>query len=582
MVVSVKRTGILAAAALLFLNQPLAANDNVASTWEIADYLRGRAAILNQDFDLASESLDRLVEAHPDHPHFLGQALQSAIATGEFDRAIEFSRKLDATDPGKNDLAVNLLVATEILDGNIAGAIDRYEKSGIGLNDAFWRILRAWSHFEEGRFQDAELELTQAAEDDPLRSITQYHLALMMGVQGRHKEADEILVGISGPGARLPGSLAARIIQARTGFLIRQGLLEEAREISTFLPEPLPGLASEELKQLSAMLSGDGSADVDIASTAAEGISGFFAQVGETYRQNSDYSTALAYSRLAMFLDQDNIARRLEVADTLGGLESWTIAEREFARVPQSEPLHRYAAIGRANALHNLGRGDEAYGLLENLAGSGNNSINLQMEIGELSWLDLDYERALGAYNAAVELVETEHAVLPGEAPADNPASDTWLPYYLRAITYFDLDRWEEAKSDFRTAVEMSGENPYVLNYLGYSLADRNESLEEAEQLIVKAVNQMPENGAFVDSLGWVFYRQGRFEESLEQMELAIKLEPLDPVVMDHLGDVYWQVGRKREARFHWNRALSYDNEITDEELIRQKLETGLEGAAQP
>ncbi len=579
---NVKRTGILAAAALLLLHSPLAADDEGAAGPELADYLRGRVAILNQDFDLAATSLDRLVAAHPDHPHFLGQALQSAIATGDFDRAVELSARLDATDPGRHDLAVNLLVSADILDGNIAAGIDRYEESAIELNDAFGRILSAWSHFEEGRFQEAAQELEETAEDDPLRPVTRYHHALILGAQGRYKEADDLLLGLSGPDARLPGSLDARIIQARTRFLTDQGLAQEALEVTMLPPDTLTGLASEELSQLNAMLSAGEDADLDIATTAAEGISGFFAQVGESYRQNNDYGTALAYSRLAMFLDPDSYARRLEVADTLGALQSWKIAEREFAQIPQSEPLYRYAAIGRASALHNLDRKDEAFGLLEGLAEVGENSIDLQLEIGDLSRLDLDYERALRAYSSAVELAEAELAIPSGEDADPAPVLDFWLPYYLRAITYFDLDRWDKAKADFRVAVERSGENPYVLNYLGYSLADRDESLEEAERLIVKAVEQMPNNGAFVDSLGWVLYRQGRFEEALEQMELAIKLEPLDPVVMDHLGDVYWQVGRKREAKFQWNRALSYDDDITDEELIRQKLKTGLDGMDLP
>ena len=80
-----------------------------------------------------------------------------------------------------------------------------------------------------------------------------------------------------------------------------------------------------------------------------------------------------------------------------------------------------------------------------------------------------------------------------------------------------------------------------------------------------------------MDSLGWVLYRLGRYEEAVGHMELAVELEAVDPIVNDHLGDVYWAVGRYREARFQWNRALSFDPEEKEADRIRRKLEVGLD-----
>jgi len=91
-----------------------------------------------------------------------------------------------------------------------------------------------------------------------------------------------------------------------------------------------------------------------------------------------------------------------------------------------------------------------------------------------------------------------------------------------------------------------------------------------------------PQSGYIVDSLGWVYFRLGRYDEAVVQMERAVELEAVDPVVNDHLGDVYWAVGRKREAQFQWKRALSFiefstsDTEA-DPDRIRRKLEVGLD-----
>ena len=128
-------------------------------------------------------------------------------------------------------------------------------------------------------------------------------------------------------------------------------------------------------------------------------------------------------------------------------------------------------------------------------------------------------------------------------------------------------------------------DSPQVLNYLGYSLIEKEDSpakLDEALGMIEQAVAAQPNSGYIVDSLGWVFYRLGRYTEAVGHMERAVELMPVDPVVNDHLGDVYWAVGRLREAEFQWKRALSFiksgegDGEA-DPDRIRSKLELGLD-----
>ena len=121
-----------------------------------------------------------------------------------------------------------------------------------------------------------------------------------------------------------------------------------------------------------------------------------------------------------------------------------------------------------------------------------------------------------------------------------------------------------------------------MLNYLGYSLVEKQIKLDEALSMIERAVDARPDAGYIVDSLGWVLYRLGRYEDAVGHMETAVELMPVDPVVNDHLGDVYWAVGRAREAEFQWKRALSFiDPEDTDGEAdperIRRKLEIGLD-----
>ena len=136
---------------------------------------------------------------------------------------------------------------------------------------------------------------------------------------------------------------------------------------------------------------------------------------------------------------------------------------------------------------------------------------------------------------------------------------------------------WSRAEPDFLKALELEPEQPYVMNYLGYSWAEKGMNIDRARKLIEKAVDLRRNDGFIVDSLGWVLFRLGDYEEAVKQLERAIRLRPSDPVINDHLGDAYWRVGRKLEARFQWQHALDLDPEESEIKKIKNKLTHGLE-----
>jgi tetratricopeptide (TPR) repeat protein len=177
---------------------------------------------------------------------------------------------------------------------------------------------------------------------------------------------------------------------------------------------------------------------------------------------------------------------------------------------------------------------------------------------------DERFEEARAAYDAAV---------------ARLPASDAghWVLYFSRGICAERLGDFTAAEADMREALRLNPDEPRVLNYLGYSFVDRGENLDEALGMIERAVAREPGSGYIIDSLAWAYYRLGRYADAVQPMEQASLLEPVDPIVTDHLGDVYWAVGRTREAEFQWHRALSYGPEEKDAARIRAKLEKGLD-----
>jgi tetratricopeptide (TPR) repeat protein len=115
-----------------------------------------------------------------------------------------------------------------------------------------------------------------------------------------------------------------------------------------------------------------------------------------------------------------------------------------------------------------------------------------------------------------------------------------------------------------------------VLNYLGYSWIDQGQNLDEGMRMIRRAVEQRPDDGYIVDSLGWAHYRLGAYDEAVKSLERAVELKPDDPTINDHLGDAYWKTGRALEARFQWSHARDLKPEPEDLDKIKKKLEIGL------
>ena len=127
---------------------------------------------------------------------------------------------------------------------------------------------------------------------------------------------------------------------------------------------------------------------------------------------------------------------------------------------------------------------------------------------------------------------------------------------YLKAICLEKLNKWKDSK---KILIELISKNPndaYILNYLSYSMAIRNENLSEAKKLITRAIEIEKNNGYFLDTLGWIHFKLNNINKALRTIQQAIELEPNNSEIIDHLGDIYYKLGRRKEAIYEWNKAL--------------------------
>jgi len=145
--------------------------------------------------------------------------------------------------------------------------------------------------------------------------------------------------------------------------------------------------------------------------------------------------------------------------------------------------------------------------------------------------------------------------------------------YYLKAICLDKLNQWKESKKILIDLISKNPNDAYVLNYLSYSMAVRNEDLIKAKKLIIKALEIEKNNGFFLDTLGWIQFKLNDIDKAVRSLQLAIELEPNNSEIIDHLGDIYYKIGRKKEAIFEWKRALigNADNKLKKD--IKSKLD---------
>ena len=143
---------------------------------------------------------------------------------------------------------------------------------------------------------------------------------------------------------------------------------------------------------------------------------------------------------------------------------------------------------------------------------------------------------------------------------------------FLYASNLDKLNKWEDAKNLFLKLLKKNPEDTYTLNYISYRLSLRDEELGYALKLIKKALTLDPENGYFLDTIGWVEFKRKNFKNSVFYLEKATSILPNSAEVLDHLGDCYFKLGRKKEAIYQWERALKYEDDNIIIKRISQKI----------
>jgi Tfp pilus assembly protein PilF len=187
---------------------------------------------------------------------------------------------------------------------------------------------------------------------------------------------------------------------------------------------------------------------------------------------------------------------------------------------------------------------DEATKVLRSLNSNGQIDRDTYLELAQVEDHGKRYTDAVRDANSALDL---------SQDPADKESA-----WFLLGAIYNDAKNYDQAEQMFRKSLEVKPHDAEVLNDYGYMLVDRGIRLDEAISMIHSAVNEDPTNSAYLDSLGWAYFKQGNFPEAQQYLQQAISHDSTDPTILGHLGDVYAKMGQPDRAEQTWERALAW------------------------
>jgi tetratricopeptide (TPR) repeat protein len=554
------RSLAIAAAAIWTFPLPIAAQSSrdTSRVTPAGNYLAARQANLDRDAEAASVYYRAALRTDQRNPELLEQAFYSLLADGEIDEAVRLADRVLQVD--RNNRNAHLVLGIRSLkQKQYKDAKAQLAQAMQGpVTDLTAALLSAWTSFGANDTKGAIDTIDKVSGPEWYAIFKDMHAGLILDLANNKKDAAKRLEH----SYKLDPS-ALRIMQAYAGFLSRNGSHDDALKMYEDFDKQLPRYPLS-VEALATLHRGDQLPRmVDNAQAgAAEALYGLGAALGRREEELSLANRGLAYLQLALYLEPNHALALLALADLYEAMKKPELAIKTFERVPSTSPLKRNAEIQMGIDLDSLDRTDEARSHLERLIANKPDDTEAIIALANILRERKIYDGCADNYGKAINLIP-------------NLTQTNWTLFYFRGICFERDKQWPKAEADFKKALELYPDQPHVLNYLGYSWVDQGVHLDEGMNMIKRSVEQRPDDGYIVDSLGWADYRLGNYDEAVKNLERAVELKPVDPTINDHLGDVYWKVNRPLEAKFQWLHARDLKPEPEDLVKIEEKLKDG-------
>lgn len=509
-------------------------------------YLAGRFAQRQQDWESAQRYMNEVMSFDSENGLLRQRAFLLSLGAQEHDKAKELAVKVAGGEG--SELADIYLACDAISRRDYQAAIDHVNRlPADGFGQYTKPLLTAWATAGLGKKAEA-LKLLRN-ESEPTDATYNMHAGLIEEMTGNLKEAGKHYRIAMENGLTMHTALIV------ANFHMRQGEPEVARTIFDSLGKLYA------FNPFSALdLSAKPAANI---ASAADGAAVALFDLATLLYERRAYDSAQIYGSMVLLLAPNSPSATMMMGDIAALNGQHDKAIRNYETVTKNSPLFWLSRMHIAEVLEASGEADKAVSLLTELSTEKDTRLHALVSIGDMHRRNERYQDAFNAYDSALSHVGTIGA-------------EHWPIVYARGMSLERLNNWQDAEKDLLTALKYQPDNPMILNFLGYSWADKGMHLDQALDFIRRAVAQRPDDGYILDSYGWVLYRTGDYKEAVKWMEKATAVIPDDSTMLDHLADAYWQVGRKNEARFKWKRAHELSKDANFRASVESKIRSGV------
>lgn len=517
-------------------------------------YLAGNQASKDGRNEAAADYFARAADLVDDDGalYLREKAFVAAAVAGEIERAAQLAPPAGQGGVATQRLA-KLVLAVDALakgEGAAANTILKTDDIGQPYRSAAL-LLRPWAAIVSGEIDALGAAHPEGGRNDRLSaSFTQLNRALVLEHLKRPAEAREAFDALIG------GDIGMRMFNINYGeFLERQGARSEAIAIYDDLLKQHP---DDRTALYARNRAASRRAAPPPAPSAQQGAAQALLTAATAAMSQSATETAQIYVQLALRLDPHRPEALLLAGGFAEQIEDYDVARGYYARVPAKSPEYLDARARTALTYRLEDNLPKAVEVARESARMAPNDRNTEVNLADLLRTTKDYDGAIRVLSKVI---------------SNRAHAPDWRLLYSRAVAYEQAGRWHDAEKDLIKALAIEPDQPDVLNYLGYSWADRGEHLDQAVEMLQKAVRAQPNSGAIVDSLGWAYFRKDDIPQAIELLERAVELSPSDPDINDHLGDAYARTsGRRLEAVFQWERVLTLEADDELKAKVRAKL----------
>ncbi len=521
-------------------------------------YLAGSAAFDQRDMKSAAELLSLALAEDVTNATLAQKTLVALTSDGRIQDAVKLAKQMNKIGI-KSTLVTLVLVQEQAREDHYGDALTlSRELPDDRLMQVAAPMLRGWLALGAKDKAAALAELQPLAEIEGASMLAQMQAALIVDHAGDGKKAAEDFLAAIDASSEIPAQLAEFYVT----LMLRDGNEKAARDMIERYRAQAHG-RGEDVATAMARQIGEPKPKGPLVADIKRGLAIAYTQIAMELMADDYNGDAMWLTQLALDLDPTLDIAALALGDLHRQADHLDQAIAAYIQVPEVSIFRRPSQLSIAECYRRQEKFAEAEGLLRKLMEQDKTDISAAQQLGQLLRSNKKFAEAAEVYGVAIER-------LGALEPED------WQLFYYRGVAQERAKNWTSAEKDFQKALELSPDEPYVLNYLAYSWVERRERLDEALPMLEKAVSQRPEEGFIIDSLGWAHFMLGRYPEAVEELERAVSLAPTDPVLNDHLGDAYWKVGRHHEARFQWSRAISFEPEPDQLPVLQQKLEEGL------